>query len=622
MNTPPDRPLGSRVCYRSPMDDSLPATPGDRIRSEEVRAIYRNTPPGMLATLGASLVITGILIGSHALHWQVGTTFVCVMLVQCAGRGLLYRAYWQATPSAADWYRWARYFSIGTLTAGLVVGLGAMWLMPPDRFDMQLIVLLLIFATAAGAVSAYSAYTPALYAFLVPAIGFPAIWLAMRGDPVHYAVSGCCAMWFVSVAEQARRFHRTFHDSVRLRFQNEDLVADLRREKLSAEEASAAKSRFLAAASHDLRQPVHALSLFLAALRPKTTDTQAHRLLDYIDESVSAMGGLFGGLLDISRLDAGVVEVNLRALAIQPLLERICNDYRGEAAAKGISLTLMPCSLAVRSDPLLLERVIRNIVANAVTYTERGRVVVGCRRGTRLSIEVWDTGCGIPPDRQEHVFQEFFQLGNPERDRTKGVGLGLAIVRRLTTLLAHPLQLSSRLGVGSTFRVSVPLASPAEIMTAPTEEMLTRTMAKGTGLILFVDDEPAIQLAMQRLLQDWGYETLVAGSGAEMLERIASCDERPALIICDYRLRAHETGITVIQRLRTEYNHDIPGMLLTGDTAPDRLKEAQESGLLLLHKPTQNSRLRAAINNLIRASLDEEGLNQREIAPPAFGSPH
>jgi CheY-like chemotaxis protein len=135
------------------------------------------------------------------------------------------------------------------------------------------------------------------------------------------------------------------------------------------------------------------------------------------------------------------------------------------------------------------------------------------------------------------------------------------------------------------------------------DEGLTHAIAKGSGLILVVDDEPAIQIAMQRLLQDWGYETIVAGSGAEMLERIANCRERPKLIICDYRLRAHETGIAVIQRLRTEYNHDIPGMLLTGDTAPDRLREAQESGLLVLHKPTQNSRLRAAINNLIRASL-------------------
>jgi CheY-like chemotaxis protein len=347
-------------------------------------------------------------------------------------------------------------------------------------------------------------------------------------------------------------------------------------------------------------------------------DAEAHKLLDHIDESVSAMGGLFGGLLDISRLDAGVVEVNLRGFAIQPLLERICSDYRAEAAAKGVRLRLRRCSLAVRSDPLLLERVIRNIVANAVTYTDRGRVLVGCRRGNHLSIQVWDTGEGIPPDRQEHVFQEFFQLGNPERDRTKGVGLGLAIVRRLTTLLGHKLQLLSRVGAGSVFAVSVPLATASEVVSEQTDETLTRTMVKGSGLVLFVDDEPAIQIAMQRLLQDWGYETIVASSGAEMLERLATCDERPALIICDYRLRAHETGIAVIHRLRTEYNHDIPGMLLTGDTAPDRLKEAQESGLLLLHKPTQNSRLRAAINSLIRASLAD---TETDVARGAMGRP-
>ncbi len=579
--------------------------PGDRIRSEEVRSIYRNTPPGMIATLLATFVVTGILVGSHSLRWQIGVTYQCVMIAQSAGRMLLYRSYWRATPPPAQWRRWALYFSLGTLAGGLTLGVGALWLMPADGFDMQLLVILLIFAVASGAVVAYSAYTPALYAFLLPAIAAPAAWLLMREDSVHYALAGGCTLWFAAVAEQARRFNKTFRESVRLRFENEDLVEGLRREKASAEEASAAKSRFLAAASHDLRQPVHALSLFLAALRPKTMDKEAHKLLDHIDESVSAMGGLFGGLLDISRLDAGVVEVNLRGFAIQPLLERICGDYRGEAAAKGVRLKVRPCSLAVRSDPLLLERVIRNIVANAVAYTDRGRVLVGCRRGERLSIQVWDTGHGIPSDRQEDVFQEFYQLGNAERDRTKGVGLGLAIVRRLTTLLGHTLQLRSRVGAGSAFLVSVPLASSSELAATAPDETMPRAMAQGSGLILVVDDEAAIQIAMKRLLQDWGYETIVAGSGAEMLERVADCPQRPALIICDYRLRAHENGIALIERLRTEYNHEIPGMLLTGDTAPDRLKEAQESGLLLLHKPTPNGRLRAAINNLIRASLAE-----------------
>jgi CheY-like chemotaxis protein len=248
---------------------------------------------------------------------------------------------------------------------------------------------------------------------------------------------------------------------------------------------------------------------------------------------------------------------------------------------------------------VLLERVVRNIVANAVAYTDRGRVVVGCRRGAALSVQIWDTGRGIAPAEQEEVFKEFYQAGNPERDRTKGVGLGLAIVRRLTALLDHPLTLRSQLARGTVFTLQVPLSPSATEADGSKPEVAAVTDVRGSGLILVIDDESAIQAAMKSLLSDWGYQCIVAGSFEEMVQRIASCPDRPQLIISDYRLRGEEDGIGVIERLRSEYNdEEIPGMLITGDTAPDRLREAQESGLLLLHKPVPNSRLRASITHL------------------------
>jgi CheY-like chemotaxis protein len=211
---------------------------------------------------------------------------------------------------------------------------------------------------------------------------------------------------------------------------------------------------------------------------------------------------------------------------------------------------------------------------------------------------VWDTGSGIASEEQARVFQEFYQIGNPERDRTRGVGLGLAIVKRLTTLLDHGLQLRSWLGKGPCFSVEVPraralpLANPAAIPAA------ARPVTPGSGLILVVDDEGAIQTAMRSLLESWGYSVIAAGSFAETMERIAARPEHPRLIICDYRLRDNETGSMVIERLRNEYNDTIPGMLITGDTAPDRIKEAEASGYLLLHKPVPNEVLRDAIARL------------------------
>ena len=232
----------------------------------------------------------------------------------------------------------------------------------------------------------------------------------------------------------------------------------LRRQKELAEEANLSKSRFLAAASHDLRQPIHALGMFVGALARHPMTDEMRRLVEQIEGSVGAMDGLFNSLLDISKLDAGVVQSHVRSFAIGPLLQRISDEFAGEAQRKGLRLTLCPCSAFVASDPVLLERILRNIVSNAVRYTDQGRILVGCRRGPRLSVQVWDTGRGIAQADRERVFQEFYQVDNFERDRAKGLGLGLAIVRRLTLLLDHPLELRSQIGRGSVFKLSLPTA--------------------------------------------------------------------------------------------------------------------------------------------------------------------
>jgi two-component system, sensor histidine kinase len=220
---------------------------------------------------------------------------------------------------------------------------------------------------------------------------------------------------------------------------------------------------------------------------------------------------------------------------------------------------------------------------------------------------VWDTGRGIAESEQQRVFQEFYQVGNPERDRTRGVGLGLAIVKRLTTLLDHPLTLKSSPGKGTCFTIDVPSSSLSASPDLAAVPIPAIPAEKGEGLIVVVDDEGAIQTARRALLQSWGYSVIAAGSYEEILEKIGSRPDVPSLIICDYRLRDNATGSAVIERLRSEYNESIPGMLITGDTAPDRIKEAQASGYLLLHKPVPNARLQAAIARLIQeGSLGDE----------------
>jgi signal transduction histidine kinase len=238
-------------------------------------------------------------------------------------------------------------------------------------------------------------------------------------------------------------FNTSFILNTRLTLENEGLVRELRVQKEAADEANVAKSKFIATASHDLRQPVHALGLLVGALQGYPTNDEMRRLVWQIGGSVTAMDGLFNSLLDISRLDAGVVETQVQDFSIGALIERVCRDHLAEAKAKGLRLISIDCSAIVRTDPFLLERILRNLVSNAIRYTDRGRVLVGCRRGNSLRVEVWDTGRGIPLKRQQEVFHEFVQLGNVERDRAKGLGLGLAIVDRLAKLLDCPVSLRS-----------------------------------------------------------------------------------------------------------------------------------------------------------------------------------
>jgi signal transduction histidine kinase/CheY-like chemotaxis protein len=568
----------------------------ERIQAEQIRTLYRTAAAALNIALVGALVLCGVLLYIDAQTPRVlglWLAFVCADFALRQGSSILFL---RLQPPDRQWRAWARWYTLATLCGGLVWGIGAVWLMTPDT-TQQLVVMLFISATASGAVPAFGSWLPAVWAYVVPAMLPFMLWSATRGDPLHQALTLMGFVFSSAFLLLGWRFNANLVEALRLRFENIDLLEDVQRQKALAEQANVAKSRFLAAASHDLRQPVHALGLFLGALRRRSMDDEARRMVEHLDGSVEALDGLFAALLDISRLDAGIVQSHRQAFAIQPMLDRVCEDHAAEAQAKGLRLLQHRSAAVVHSDPVLVERIVRNIVSNAVRYTDQGGVLVGCRRGARLSIEVWDTGRGISPEQQLRVFEEFYQVGNPERDRAKGLGLGLAIVKRLSALLDCPLTLASEPGRGSVFKLSVPLYDGSGVEEGTSSD--AAPLAPSPGLILVIDDELAIQDAMRSLLTDWGHEVITAGSCEEMLARVADRQTRPDLIICDYRLRGAENGIEVIERLQSEYNHDIPAMLVTGDTGPERLHEAQRSGYLLLHKPVPRGKLRAAIGNLM-----------------------
>lgn len=583
----------------SPIFGEARVSVDDEVAAEQVAALIANVTFGVVGAMTGAIVLSATLWWLGSVDARTAFLWSCFIAACAAAHVALRLWYRREQPAAADWRPWANGFTAISLAEGLGWGWAPLNLAPHGGFDVSLLIMTVVFGVAAGAVPAFSPYLPAFFAIFLPATLPYAVKSLGAAAPLAQASSVLTVVFVIAVAILSVGTNRTFRENVRLRIATQRMSAQLRQQKSIAEQASVAKSTFLAAASHDLRQPVHALGLFVGALRAVIMPPEGRRLIEQIETSVSAMDGLFSALLDISRLDAGVVEVNQRAFELGPFLARVCHDCRLEAEAKGVTLIYMRCSVVVDSDPVLLERIVRNLVSNAVRYTDCGRVVVGCRRhGSHVALQVWDTGRGIAPQQQEIVFQEYYQIGNPERDRSKGLGLGLAIVRRLTALLDCRLSLRSEPGKGSCFAIDVPVAARQTI--AQTERDVSGSLA--TGLVLVVDDEIAIREAMASLLGGWGHEVITAASGDEAMARVADLPRQPHLIISDLRLRDHENGIEVIERVRAEFNEMIPAMLITGDTAPDRLTEAQTSGLLLLHKPVANSKLRAAIANLTRAS--------------------
>lgn len=376
----------------------------------------------------------------------------------------------------------------------------------------------------------------------------------------------------------------------------EAATVELREKRAEAEQASIAKTRFLAAASHDLRQPMHALGLFVELLAHKEMPPDAEHLVRRIMQSVEAMGSLLDALLDISRLDAGALVPDSKPLSLQALFERMESDFRAEAEFKGLRFHIRATAAWALSDATLLERVLRNLTANAIRYTARGTVMLAARRrGDRLRIEVRDSGIGIETADQALVFSEFFQVGNPERNREKGLGLGLAIVERLSRLLGHPVGLRSSAGRGSVFWIEVPAAS-ADVSQAAVSEV---GAVVDRQVVALIDDDVLVLTAMTELLGSWGCRVYSATSWRRMAELLRDDRASPDLVICDHRLSDGDNGILVVDRLRVEYGAGLPAILLSGDTDPKVRVEAADKGLPILHKPVRPAKLRAALRALI-----------------------
>ncbi|HEY9079423.1 ATP-binding protein [Magnetovibrio sp.] len=366
-----------------------------------------------------------------------------------------------------------------------------------------------------------------------------------------------------------------------------------------AEKASVAKTRFLAAASHDLRQPLQALNLFVYALESKETEAEKRDIIKLIRNSLDSLKELLNTLLDISKLEASVVQPAFKDFGVGPMIARIKSELTAVAWANDLELRTVDSSAHIYSDPSLLETIVRNLVDNAIKYTERGRVLIGCRRRDgHLRIEIRDTGPGIANDKLELIFQDFYQIDNQARQRAQGLGLGLSIVRRMSDLLGCRIGCSSKPGKGSTFWIDVPLSS---IQVDEEEAFFPTSMVHGDEHIVIIEDDEQVLLGLKSLLNNAGYstQTFLSAHTNTIRGAFIGASRIPDLIIADYRLDAELTGRDAIDMIRKTLATDIPAIIITGDTAPERLREAKKSGFPILHKPVQPEELMSKVHKVL-----------------------
>ena len=576
---------------------ALPTEQRDRlVAAELVRTAYGGERKPVPSTVYANLVATGILV--WALIGRVPgillAGWVAAQVAYQVVRIVVLHTYWQRQPTIELAPRWGRYFAWQTFTNGCLWGLAGVIFFAPNAYELQTLVAVLLCGMAAGSIPVTAMLPWAFYGSASMILSPLILRNLLEGGRYHLIFGVMLAVFLIFVLNWGRSLNRLLTEAYARRFDNLALVelADAARQE--AIQANVAKSKFLAAASHDLRQPLHALTLFVGALKEEQNSARTEHLADNIDASLTALNLLLNSLLDISKLDAGVVEPHIDDFHLQSVFDRVGAEFEPLASKKRLRLKVRQTGAIVRGDQILLERIVRNLLSNAIRYTEAGTVLLACRRRRgEWRIEIRDSGIGIAVDQQHKVFAEFYQIGNPERDRQKGLGLGLSIVARMSNLMGCPIDLRSEPGRGSTFSVTVQVGREAAVA------VVTQASPSCAGLrVLVVDDEAAVREAMSLLLEKWQCETLAVDSLADAIGRLTEQAWEPDIVFCDYRLRGGETGIEVLDWMRSNLGEQKPCFLITGDTEAVRLQKVQDSGYLLLHKPVSPSKLRALLNSI------------------------
>jgi two-component system, sensor histidine kinase len=555
------------------------------------------TPGAMVAALASALGLLAVLaalLGDAAAETWAAIATVSVAALALASRRMRAASSGQPTPRGLQ-------VAAGATASVLLVCAAAPWaLRGAGTAPGPALVALVVGVLAVGAGAALAPLRN--WAMAWSALPLTVTAAAVAATPPTAEDMQVAAFAVIAAAVAAATAivqHRRWVNAARLVLTHERHARALEAARDAATRADHEKSRFLAIASHDLRQPVHAIGLFAATLEKRLEGSTDAPLVRNLIRAIDGLDRSFNVMLDISRLDAGAIEPRVQHFPLRDLFRRLHMHFAGQAEQKRLGLRFSPGGKSISSDPQLLERVLGNLVQNAIKYTDEGGIVVVARStATHINVEVWDTGVGMRAADLPRVFDEFFQVGRGDRVRAQGLGMGLAIVKRLARLLGHGLTVSSRPGRGTMFRLAIPRgALPGiEDATAAADTLPMPLLQPRT--VLVVDDEESIREGLCLLLNEWGYESIAAGSIQEAERAVGRLETPPDLILSDLHLGDGADGIAAIAAIRARCGFDVPAMLITGDTTPEEAARAAASGHRVLWKPVQPRKLYDALRGL------------------------
>jgi two-component system, sensor histidine kinase len=610
MNQPSEKPQEPPAMPTSSDEAALELLPDPANRPdlagevllERIKLFYQNFVQGSYVNVPGLIVLAATLWNMGA-RMLVGVWVVTAVSCDIIDQILARRTFRTTALNLDSAPRYARRFTVALGIAGVMWGYAGCFIAITDSASYELWIVAALSIVQFAACTGCASHLPAVYGWIGPItlslvinliffsnLPFPGIYLA-----IGVVISSIANLMF------SHNYHRVLTTSILLNIRNRELAVENAAKKEEAEKANRSKSAFLASASHDLRQPMQAIRLLVGNLYSTPRPVDWRTLLNQMRESVEAMGSQLDFLLDISRLDSGTVEPKLVEFSLSQLFQRMLLQYGPLAQAKNVSFDVGSADIGVKSDPDLLERILQNFISNAIRFTDTGSISLICfRDGLSVRIDVSDTGIGIPDSELGSVFDVLKQLGNSERDHRKGTGLGLGIVDRLAKVLNHPVTVSSELGKGSSFSVTVPVSS-VPIPVAPEPESVTDISVAG-AFIVIVEDNPIILEGLSRLLVNWECPVVGALTLQAAIAALAEHDRVPDLIISDYRLPNHETGIDAIAAIRALTKTVVPAIVITGDTGVEISQRVSELKIALLRKPVTPAELKRAMAHALESN--------------------